>query len=60
MPDQSSFSIKLFLGAIDLMNPQNPCPRCGRSGFGRADVASGRHCLLSAPVHETDVATPPM
>jgi len=25
--DQSSFS-KLFLGAIDLMNPQKHCPRC--------------------------------
>jgi hypothetical protein len=31
------------------MNPQNPCPRCGRSGFGRADVTSGRQCPLSAP-----------
>jgi hypothetical protein len=41
--------IKLFPGAIDLMNPQNPCPRCGRSGFGREDVTSGRHCPLSAP-----------
>jgi hypothetical protein len=41
--------MKLFLGAIDLMNPQKPCPRCGRSGFGRADVTSGRQCPLSAP-----------
>src|SRR5258705_9611520 len=49
--------IKLFLGAIDPMNPQNPCPRCGRSGFGRADVTSGRHCPLSAPGHKTDMPT---
>src|SRR5665811_2089113 len=32
------------------MNPQNPCPRCGRSGVGRADVTSGRQCPLSAIV----------
>ena len=32
--------IKLFLGAIDPMNTQDLCPRCGRSGFARADVMS--------------------
>jgi hypothetical protein len=31
---------KLFLGAIDPMNTQDLCPRCGRSGFARADVMS--------------------
>jgi Transposase IS116/IS110/IS902 family len=28
--------IKLFLGGLEPMNPQDPCPSCGRSGLGRA------------------------
>ena len=42
--DQSS-----FLGAIELMNPQNPLSALWPVRFGRADVTSGRHRPLSAP-----------